>query len=95
MAFGLNVTYQMKPGKGAEFLRAIREAGLLETIRGEQGCLGYEYFTSAEDADKVLLVECWTGRYAQQTHLKQPHMDRLRAIKDACALDTRVEGYEL
>ena len=95
MAFGLNVTYVMKPGRGPAFLSAIRGEGLLEAIRGEQGCLTYEYFTSAEDADKVLLVERWTGRDAQQAHLKQPHMDRLRAIKDSCALDTRVEMYEL
>ena len=37
-----NVTYTMKPGKRADFLREMRESGLLEAVRsedlGKNGC---------------------------------------------------------
>ena len=34
-----NVTYTMKPGKRADILRELRECGLLEAVRSEEGCL--------------------------------------------------------
>ena len=37
-----HVTYTALPGKAETFLQAVREAGLLETIRKEDGCLGYD-----------------------------------------------------
>lgn len=41
-----HVTYTALPGKAEEFLQAVREEGLLETIRKEDGCLGYDYYLS-------------------------------------------------
>ena len=92
---GLNVTYIMKPGMREEFLRRLEEGGLRKTILGEAGCLGYDYYRSAEDGDVLLLVERWTDRQAQQLHLQQPHMALVRAAKDACVAETRLEQYEL
>lgn len=92
---GLNVTYIMKPGMGEEFLRRLEEGGLRQAILAEEGCLGYDYYRSAEDEDVLLLVERWTDQPAQQAHLQQPHMALIRSAKDACVAETRLESYEL
>lgn len=92
---GLNVTYIMKPGMRENFLRLLAEGNFRQSVLGEAGCLGYDYYRSAEDENVLLLVERWTDRQAQQAHLRQPHMALARRAKEACVEDTRLESYEL
>ena len=44
MEFILNVTYTMKPGLRAEFLREVSEHGIQKAVLAEEGCLQYQYF---------------------------------------------------
>ena len=92
---GINVTYTMKPGMREEFLRRLEEGNFRQTVLAEAGCLGYDYYRGVEDENILLLVERWTDRQAQQLHLQQPHMALVRAAKEACAADTRLELYDL
>lgn len=85
----------MKPGKRDAFLQQVAASGAHQAVRQEEGCLQYDYFISVEDPDRLLLVEKWTSRGAQQVHMTQPHMDQIRAIKEACAVDAVLESYEL
>lgn len=62
MAFILNVTYTMKPGLRAEFLREVSEHGIQKAVLAEEGCLQYQYFEAVDEPDKLLLVERWTER---------------------------------
>ena len=78
----LLVTYTAKPGMRETFLRALAARGIPDMIRAEAGCLQYEYFISVMEPDEILLVERWTGPEAQAAHLRQPHMARLREIKE-------------
>ena len=94
MAFILNVTYTMKPGLRAEFLREVSEHGIQEAVRREAGCLQYDYFLSVDDPDKLLLVERWTERKAQEDHMTQPHMVPLKEIKERCVADSLVEKFD-
>ena len=64
MAFILNVTYTMKPGLRAEFLREVSEHGIQKAVLAEEGCLQYQYFEAVDEPDKLLLVERWTERTA-------------------------------
>jgi len=93
--FGLNVTYIMKPGKAGELLEALAASGVQEEIRAEEGCLQYDFFLPADGSDKVLLMEKWVSREAQQLHLTQPHMEKVRTIKPLYVLDTVLETYDL
>ena len=45
----LLVTYTARPGMREEFVQKVREAGILEAIRNENGCIRYDYFYSEED----------------------------------------------
>lgn len=88
----LLVTYRTAAGRARDFVHAVEESGVLDTVRGEQGCRAYGYFLPADRSDEVLLVERWESRASQLRHLEQPHMGVLAKIKDAYVVETRVEA---
>ena len=67
----LYVRYQAKPGCREKFVRQLVEEGILTLIRQEDGCLAYDYYFSAQDENEH-----------QRVHMQQPHMARLKAIKE-------------
>ena len=98
--YGINVIYTMKSGKREEFLAGVAASGAQAAVRGEEGCLQYDYFTSVDDPDKLLLLEKWTTREAQKvlSIRRQRQMcirDRIQEVKDRCAADTILETYDL
>ena len=48
-----------------------------------------------DNPDELLLVEKWTDREVQAIHLKQPHMNGLRELKDRFVADSTVELFDL
>lgn len=52
----LLVAYTAKPGMRESFVCQVRDAGILDAIRRENGCLQYDYFYSEEDENLLLLV---------------------------------------
>lgn len=86
----IQVTYTMRPGQREAFVRKIREAGILDAIRGEEGCLGYSYYLPEEEDGTLLLVEKWTGAPAQKAHLETPHMKQMAAFKPEYVADTKL-----
>ena len=86
----IQVTYTMRPGQRDAFVRKIRESGILDAIRGEEGCLGYSYYLPEEVDRTLLLVEKWTGAPAQKAHLETPHMKQMAAFKPEYVADTKL-----
>ena len=86
----IQVTYTMRPGQRDAFVRKIRESGILDAIRGEEGCLGYSYYLPEEEDGTLLLVEKWTDAQAQKAHLETPHMKQMAAFKPEYVADTRL-----
>lgn len=86
----IQVTYTMRPGQREAFVRKIRETGILDAIRGEEGCLGYSYYLPEEEDGTLLLVEKWTGAPAQKAHLETPHMKQMAAFKPEYVADTKL-----
>ena len=86
----IQVTYTMRPGQRDAFVRRIRESGILDAIRGEEGCLGYSYYLPEEEDGTLLLVEKWTGAPAQKAHLETPHMKQMAAFKPEYVADTKL-----
>mgnify|MGYP004664923615 FL=1 len=86
----LSVNYFAKPGRGEEFLRRVVEEGILTAIRREEGCLRYDYYLSCQNEDEILLLEQWDTDEHQRIHMEQEHMKRLRAIKDECIAETKL-----
>lgn len=86
----IQVTYTMRPGQREAFVRRIRETGILDAIRGEEGCLGYSYYLPEEEDGTLLLVEKWTDAQAQKAHLETPHMKQMAAFKPEYVADTKL-----
>ncbi|MBM6680376.1 putative quinol monooxygenase [Pseudoflavonifractor capillosus] len=86
----IQVTYTMRPGQREAFVRKIRESGILDAIRGEDGCLGYSYYLPEEEDGTLLLIEKWTGAPAQKAHLETPHMKQMAAFKPEYVADTKL-----
>ena len=86
----IQVTYTMRPGQRDAFVRKIRESGILDAIRGEEGCLGYSYYLPEEEDGTLLLIEKWTGAPAQKAHLETPHMKQMAAFKPKYVADTKL-----
>lgn len=87
----LLVKYTAKPGGGEKFVREITASGILNTVRAEDGCEGYDYYFSAESPDTMLLIEKWVSPEQQKAHLQSAHMAELMRIKEKYILNTAVE----
>ena len=91
----LYVVYHAKPGGREAFVRQVVEEGILTAIRAEDGCLAYDYYFSAQDENELLLIERWESAAHQRVHMEQPHMARLREIKDKYIADTKLGRVRL
>lgn len=89
------VTYTMLPGQRDAFLKMMRESGILDEIRREEGCLDYRYYLPEEEDGTLLLVERWTGPEAQKAHMATGHMARLGQVKSQYVAETSVVSWEL
>lgn len=77
----VQVTYTMRPGQRDNFLKAVRETGILAAIRGEAGCLRYAYYLPEEDDGTLVLLEQWTDAQAQKAHTATEQMAQLNQLK--------------
>lgn len=89
------VTYTMLPGQRDAFLQMMRESGILDQIRREEGCLDYRYYLPEEKDGTLLLVERWTGPEAQKAHMATSHMARLGQVKAQYVAETSVVTWAL
>jgi len=90
----LHVYYTCRPGMAGSFVRALKDSGVQEKIRAEDGCLQYDYCLSCEQPDTVVLLERWRDAAAQSAHMARPHMEDVRRLKEAYTLDTSLQRFE-
>ncbi len=90
----LLVTYTALPGQRDAFLHALNESKLPQQVRKENGCLQYDYFSSTDRPDEILLVERWESSAAQKLHLAKPHMLPLIGLKKKYIQSTSVARFE-
>ena len=88
--YTIYVKFTCLPQKREAFLLKMAESGVLDAIRNEDGCIKYDYYLSAQDANELLLVEQWESKQHQQLHLTLPHMDRMREFKGNYIADTQL-----
>ena len=93
--YTIYVKFQCLPEKREAFIGKMKQTGILEEIRAEDGCLKYDYYLSEKDPEELLLLEQWESREHQQVHIGQPHMDRMRQFKDDYIAATVLGEVEL
>lgn len=93
--YTIYVKFTCLPQKREAFLEKVKQTGVLDAIRAEDGCIRYDYYLSEKDPRELLLIEQWASKDHQQIHLNQPHMQTLRGFKDAYITDTLLGEVEL
>jgi quinol monooxygenase YgiN len=68
MSLRLIISLSAAPGKGAEFLQAMK--GRCLEVTSEPGCEQFEVFQSAMDPDRLVLLELWSDQAALDAHAK-------------------------
>ena len=86
--YTIYVKFTCIPGKREIFIEKIKELGLLDAVRAEDGCHRYDFYFSEKDPNELLLIEEWETKEHQQIHIEQPHMEIFRNVKDSCVSDT-------
>ena len=87
--YTIYVKFDCLPGKREAFIQKVKDTGILDAIRAEDGCIRYDYYLSEKDPDELLLIEQWETPGHQQVHMGQPHMARMREFrKDYIAAST-------
>lgn len=80
--YTIYVKFECLDGKREQFVERMKNDGILDAIRHEDGCLKYEYYFSEKDKNELLLIEQWESKKHQQIHISQPHMDKMRIFKN-------------
>ena len=93
--YTIYVKFTCLPGKREAFIQKVKDTGVLEAIRAEDGCIRYDYYLSEKDPCELLLIEQWQTKEKQQIHIGQPHMDTLRSFKADYITDTKLGEVEL
>lgn len=79
--YTIYVKFECLPERRDAFIRKVKETGVLDAIRAENGCIKYDYYLSEKEPDELLLIEQWETKKHQEIHLTMPHMDTLRGFK--------------
>ena len=93
--YTIYVSFECLPQKREAFIQKVKDAGILDAIRAEDGCSKYDYYLSDKDPNELLLIEQWETKQHQQIHLTQPHMARLREFKGEYITKTTLGEIEL
>ena len=93
--YTIYVKFTCLPQMREAFIQKVKDTGVLDAIRGEDGCIRYDYYLSEKDPGELLLIEQWETKEKQQIHIGQPHMDTLRGFKGDYITDTKLGEIEL
>ncbi len=93
--YTIYVKFECLPQKREAFIKKVKETGVLDAIRAENGCFRYDYYLSEKDDNELLLIEQWESKQHQQIHLEQPHMVKLREFKGDYITNTVLGEIEL
>ena len=93
--YTIYVKFECFDNKREAFIQKVKDTGVLDAIRKEDGCIKYDYYLSEKDANELLLIEQWETKKHQQIHIEQPHMATLREFKDDYITNTILGEIEL
>ena len=93
--YTIYVKFECLPKKREAFIEHVKKTGVLDAIRKEDGCKKYDYYLSEKDPNELLLIEAWESKDAQQLHIAQPHMAKLRSFKNDYIATSSLGEFEL
>lgn len=91
MSLIVHLFYTGKNGSAQAFAREMMDSGIVDAIRAEDGNERYQYFTSLDDPETVLLIDAWRDQAALDVHHASPLMGRIMALREKYDLHMQVE----
>lgn len=95
MAITVNIYYSGKNGDAKKFAEEMLSSGVVSDIRAEEGNIRYDYFFPMEDAETVLLIDCWEDQSGIDRHHASPMMQKIMELREKYNLHMKVERYIL
>lgn len=89
----MNLYYTGSCGNARKFVEEMEHSGTADLIRGEAGNMRYEYFSSFDDPETVLLVDIWRDQTAIDLHHASPMMEKVLQLREKYGLRVRAERY--
>ncbi|MBD3948281.1 antibiotic biosynthesis monooxygenase [Tuanshanicoccus lijuaniae] len=93
MTIHINIYYTGNNGLARKFAEEMLETGIVETIRSKPGNLGYQYFSSLENPETILLVDAWDNQHALDLHHQSETMQQIIDLRDKYDLKMVVERF--
>ena len=93
--YTIYVVFECVPGKREEYIKTLKEEGIVDEVRKEDGCIRYDYYFSEKNENEILLIEAWESKKHQEIHIEQPHMAKLRELKPEFVVSTKLGEFEL
>lgn len=94
MSITVNIYYTGKDGNARKFAEEMRERGIVDRIRAEEGNERYEYFFPMDDTETVLLIDRWRDQSAIDFHHKSDMMKIIAELRGKYNLKMKVERFE-
>lgn len=93
MSLIINIYYTGKADNALRFANEMRDSGIVNKIRAEEGNIRYEYFTPIDEANTVLLIDEWQSQEALDMHHASPMMSEIAKLREKYDLHMRVECF--
>lgn len=93
MSIVMNLYYTGSCGNARKFVEEMEQSGTADLIRAEVGNMRYEYFSSFDDPETVLLIDIWQDQAAINLHHASPMMEKVLQLREKYGLRVRAERY--
>ncbi len=93
MSITINIRYAGNNGSARKFAEEMIATGVVGKIRKQPGNLRYEYYSSMDDPETILLVDSWDNQEAIDKHHASPMMQTIIDLREKYNLHMTVERY--
>ena len=89
----VNIRYTGNNGSARAFAEEMTASGTVTAIRAEEGNIRYEYYSSLDDPETILLIDSWRDQAAIDNHHASPMMKTIAYLREKYDLHMRVERF--
>ena len=89
----VNIRYTGNNGSARAFAEEMTASGTVTAIRAEEGNIRYEYYSSLDDPETILLIDSWRDQAAIDNHHASPMMKTIASLREKYDLHMTVERF--
>ena len=89
----INIRYTGENGSARKYVEEMEKSGIADRIRAVEGCIRYDYFYPADDAEGLLLIDEWADNEALNRYHSSPMMQEIARLREKYDLHMKAERY--